>query len=235
MRHSGNRHAGESGFLLIDKPRGLTSHDVVDAVRRARGNNRVGHGGTLDPLATGLLIVGIGAATKGLQAVLGLPKTYVAEVTLGATSVTDDAEGPLATVSVATPPSADAVAFSLQTFRGTVMQHPPAYSAVKTDGVPAYTRARRGEVVSLPPRRVTIFDLVLLAYAFPVLRLRATVSSGTYIRALVRDLGTQLGTGAYLSSLRRTHIGAFRVTEAIPLSAVGRATPLKILTGMEEK
>ena len=215
------------GFLFVDKPAGITSHDVVDQVRRllrtyvrTRSIPKVGHAGTLDPLATGLLIIGVGGATKMLQRLLKLPKTYEAEVTLGATSTTDDAEGPL----TETPafkfqrPKHGELERVLRRLTGEIEQVPPAYSAVKLHGVRAHRRARRGERVSLTPRRVTIKEAVLLSYEFPRTSVRWTVSSGTYIRALARDLGVQLGTGAYLSALRRTSIGPFRLSDAVPLA-----------------
>ena len=224
----------EGGFLLVNKPRGMTSHDVVAAIRRtlAAGNrqpvSRVGHAGTLDPMATGLLIVGIGSATKALGKTTKLPKTYEAEVTLGATSTTDDAEGAIRAWGMGhgawNPPTHKDIKNTLEEFRGTTEQVPPAYSAVKIRGVPAYRRARRGESFVLKPRRVTIPEITLVSYEYPVLRIRCTVSSGTYIRALARDIGKRLGTGGYLSWLERTRIGMYRLEDAVPLSGVGTSS-----------
>lgn len=220
------------GFLLINKPAGVTSHDVVAAVRHTLASRfqlpvpRVGHAGTLDPLATGLLIIGVGRATKELGRFSKLPKTYEAEVTLDATSDTDDAEGALRKISNTqlSIPKRDDIARALRSLTGAIEQVPPSYSAVKVGGVPAYRRARRGETVTLKPRRVTVHGATLLAYRFPLLRVRWTVSSGTYIRALARDLGTALGTGAYLRALRRTAIGPILVADALSAAAVSPTT-----------
>ncbi len=235
------------GFLLIDKPAGLTSHDVVAAIRRQLAtlpshlSTRVGHAGTLDPMATGLLIVGIGTATKRLGTLTKLPKTYEAEITLGATSSTDDAEGTLHEWRKEHGewriPTHARVRSVLASLTDTLEQVPPAYSAVKVRGVPAYRRARRGERVVLPPRRVTIHAARLRSYRYPRLRVRWTVSSGTYIRALARDLGVALRTGAYLSALRRTTIGAFHVRDAhrdLRLRPQALLRPDRLLRRLEE-
>lgn len=213
-------HAAAPEFLLVNKPKGMTSHDVVDAVRRARGVRRVGHGGTLDPLATGLLIIGVGGATKNLRDVLTLPKTYEATVTLGATSTTDDAEGVVRRTENGgrgKRPSRERVTRILARYHGEIMQTPPAYAAIKIGGRRAYERARKGEEVRLAPRRVTIHRLELLGYDYPTLRIRAEVSAGTYIRALARDIGAALGTGGYLTELTRTRIGPYRLENSVLL------------------
>lgn len=208
------------GFLFLDKPAGVTSHDVVDTIRRRLGARRVGHAGTLDPAATGLLILGVGRATRELRRLLALPKTYEAEVTLGATSSTDDREGTIVRAPPSAPrvPTKNTVERALQHLTGGLEQTPPLYSAVKIRGVPAHRRARRGERIELRPRHVTVYSAELLDYHYPILRVRWKVSSGTYIRALARDLGTVLGAGAYLSALQRTAVGPFHITEALPLS-----------------
>ena len=226
------------GFFLIDKPAGMTSHDVVASVRRLlqqsapppperRARLRVGHAGTLDPFATGLLIIGVGNTTKVLAGVAKLPKTYEAELTLGATSTTDDREGEIRPSSVTRVPSTADVRRALETLTGTLLQVPPAYSAVKIRGVPAYRRARRGESVALPARPVTVFEAHLLLFAYPHVRIRWAVSSGTYARALTRDLGERLGVGAYLKRLRRTAIGPWLVGHAVRLDqlSVGALRP----------
>ncbi len=205
------------GFLCVDKPPGLTSHDVVNRVRRVARSRKVGHGGTLDPLATGLLIVAIGRATRLLEYIVGQPKEYDALVRLGQESATYDAEGEIvqsgdADVDLAT------VHLALEQFRGDIWQKPPMFSAIKRDGKPLYELARRGVEVARDARPVTIYELELLAYDVPDLRLRIRCSSGTYIRSLAHDLGQVLGSGAYLAGLRRTAIGVMRVEKAIPLS-----------------
>lgn len=230
MKHSSRRASqpvDRAGILLVDKPKGWTSHDVVAKLRRITGIRRIGHGGTLDPLATGLLVIGIGSATKRLEQFVQGEKTYVAGVTLGATSTTDDAEGEItpgpapdgsgAGTSGAGPTTA-AVRATLQKFTGTQEQLPPVYSAIKTGGKKAYVEARAGRAVERQPRLVTIRELDLVKYDYPELEMRATVSKGTYIRALARDLGEALGTGAYLSALRRERVGAYSVEQAHRLS-----------------
>jgi tRNA pseudouridine55 synthase len=212
------------GILLIDKPAGITSHDAVDAVRRAAKTRRVGHAGTLDPFATGLLIIGVNKATKKLSEYVGLDKTYEATARLGETSTTDDPEGEI-TVPVGAQgvrPDQTQIESALSKFRGTYEQTAPAFSAKKIAGKKLYDLARAGKMegVVLPKKLVTISELEILDYAWPELRLRVSCSSGTYIRALARDIGAALGTGAYLTQLRRTRIGAFDVKDAIPLSGL---------------
>lgn len=219
------------GFFLVDKPPGMTSHDVVVKVRKLLASSsqrpapKVGHAGTLDPLATGLLIVGVGTATKKLGTLLKLPKTYEAELTLGATSTTDDAEGSISKDNRRQAAGNRGLTWrdverALRQLTGEIEQVPPVYSAVKIRGVPAYRRARRGETVSLPPRRVTVHAAELLSFAYPHASVRWTVSSGTYIRSLARDLGKALGTGGHLSALRRTAIGPLTVSAACALDMV---------------
>lgn len=217
-----------SGFLLVNKPHGLTSFDVVACVRRVLGARKVGHAGTLDPFATGLLIIGVGSATKLLGAYSRLPKTYVGYITLGATSTTDDVEGSIHEYqrtdrAQRTRPSCAVVTHVLREFTGNVAQRPPVYSAIKIHGVPAYRRARRGESFALPLRHVRIEEIRLLRYAYPLLKIRCVVSAGTYIRALARDIGERLQTGGYLSALERTNIGPYGIHDAVALGDVAQA------------
>ena len=207
------------GFLLIDKPSGITSHDAVDAVRRVARTRRVGHAGTLDPFATGLLIVGINKATKKLGDLAGLDKTYEAAARLGATSTTDDPEGVVSFRKPANQPDQTEVESVFQQFRGSYLQTAPAYSAKKVGGKKLYELARAGRAheVVLTKKTVTITELVILDYAWPDVRFRVSCSSGTYIRALARDIGETLGVGAYLTELRRTKIGAYDVIDAVLL------------------
>lgn len=209
------------GFLLIDKPSGITSHDAVDAVRRVAKTRRVGHAGTLDPFATGLLIVGINKATKKLGDLVGLDKTYEATARLGATSTTDDPEGvitPTVGARGARPDQADIEA-ALKSFRGSYLQTAPAFSAKKVGGKKLYelARAGRSHEVELPKKTVSITELIILDYAWPSLRFRVSCGSGTYVRALARDIGEALEVGAHLTELRRTRIGAYDVADAVPL------------------
>jgi len=206
----------------VAKPVGPTSHDVVDMVRRALGEQRVGHLGTLDPFAEGLLVVVVGRATRLATFAAGWTKAYEGVIRLGVTTDTDDATGAvLRTETMAV--TAAQLAAALAQFRGGYLQRPPAYSAVKIAGERAYRRARRGEVVQPAARRVEIEQLELVEYRAPDVRFRATVGGGTYLRSLARDVGAALGCGAHLIALRRTAVGSLRVEEAVAPDAVTAA------------
>ena len=207
-------------LLLVDKPQGVSSHDVVDKVRELTGEKRVGHAGTLDPNATGLLIVGVGRESTRKLGDLSknTKKIYEAEIFLGEERDTDDIEGKITStneqVSSLTQKRVKQV---LNMFLGETDQVPPAFSAIKKGGRKAYDLSRRGQKVELESRKVTIYSIELLEYKYPILKIRCEVSSGTYIRSLARDIGRQLAVGAYLKNLRRTKIGKFSVKEAISL------------------
>lgn len=212
------------GLLVVDKPVGPTSHDIVDAVRRGTGQRRVGHAGTLDPLASGVLVLALGQATRLLEYLSASDKEYVAALTLGVTTDTYDATG--ATVSERPLPiglTPARIEQELARMRGTISQRPPAYSAVKIGGRPAHRRARAGEDVALAPRVVAIHELALLELAPPALVLRVRCSAGTYVRSLAHDLGEALGCGAVLSALRRTASGRFSIEHAVPWEALTAA------------
>lgn len=197
-------------------PDGPTSHDVVDTVRRAVGTDRVGHLGTLDPFAAGLLVIVVGRATRLAPFAAAWAKAYEGVIRLGATTATDDATGATVATSEAWHALDRArVEEALAAFRGAYDQRPPAYSAVKVAGERAYRRARRGEGVVLRPRRVDVTELELESFTPPDVGFRATVSGGTYLRSLARDLGEALGCGAHLATLRRTRVGAFRLADAV--------------------
>ncbi|NUT57471.1 MAG: tRNA pseudouridine(55) synthase TruB [Agromyces sp.] len=219
-----------SGILLVDKPQGITSHDVVARTRRLAGTRKVGHAGTLDPMATGLLILGVGSATRLLHHLVGLDKEYLATMRLGWDTTTDDAEGePLAAASAERVEAADetAVRAAMLAWTGDIEQVPSTVSAVKVAGRRAYQRARDGEAVELEPRPVTVsaFDLLDLrpGDGHVDVDVRVACSSGTYVRALARDVGADLGTGGHLTALRRTRIGAFGVAEASVLEGLAVA------------
>jgi len=212
------------GILLIDKPAGWTSFDVVAKVRGtikaatagrpgAPKRPKVGHTGTLDPLATGLLILVLGSYCKRAGEFSKLDKVYEAEVTIGATSSTDDGEGDLTSGSDRQPTEAE-ITEVLNSFLGEQMQVPPAFSAIKIDGQRAYKAARAGQAPKMEPRPVTIYAITEVEYAYPKLNFAVKVSSGTYIRSLARDLGEKLDTGAYLSGLRRTQVGEYDISQA---------------------
>ena len=207
------------GLVLVNKSKGMTSHDVVDAVRRVTGVKKVGHAGTLDPNATGLLIVGVGRkATRKLGEISkNTKKTYKAEIMLGAVSDTDDAEGRILSKKEIMKLPYEEIKKTLEKFVGEQMQIPPDYSAIKLRGKKAYELARKGEKVKLEPRKVTVFSIKLLEYKYPILKFECEVSSGTYIRSLARDIGGKLGAGAYLRNLKRTRVGKYRLEDAIEL------------------
>lgn len=210
-------------MLPVDKPVGPTSHDVVGTVRKVLDTRKVGHTGTLDPFASGLLLVCVGPATRLSEYLTGLEKSYRATLRLGVRTDTHDPEGTVVEETAAwSVLDRDAVEAALEPFRGRIRQRPPVYSAKKVAGEPAHRRVRRGESVDLDPVEVEVLELVLEALELPDVRLRVRCSSGTYVRALARDVGEALGTGAHLTALRRTAVGAFRVEEAVPLTELDR-------------
>ena len=205
----------------MDKPAGLTSHDVVQRVRRAVGSRAVGHTGTLDPFATGLLVVLVGRATRLARFLEGQPKTYLAAALFGMATETDDHTGAqLGERYVGDAVTPEMVRAALAEFEGTHDQRPPVYSAKHVDGQRSYRLARRGVTVTPRPAAVTVHRIEMVEYRWPEVRFRATVSAGTYLRAIARDLGERLGTGAHLTGLRREAIGGLRVEDATALEGV---------------
>lgn len=203
-------------FLYIDKPKGMTSHDVVDRVRKVTCEKRVGHAGTLDPNATGLLIIGVGReSTKKLDTFLKKDKEYEAEIILGEERNTDDIEGRVINKDeLGKRPEACEIESVIKNFIGKIEQIPPTFSAIKIDGKSAYKKARKGEEVNYKKREVNIYSIKIINYDFPTLNILCEVGSGTYIRSLARDIGHKLGTYAYLGNLRRTKIGSISVKKA---------------------
>ena len=198
----------ESGLVIVDKPAGVTSHDVVSRVRRLAGTRKVGHAGTLDPMATGVLVLGVERATRLLGHLMLTEKRYEATVRLGQTSTTDDAEGELSEpVSVELSELTIREAFAAQV--GDIMQRPTAVSAIKIDGQRAYTRVRAGEDVEIPARPVTVHELTMHTVRGAEVDISVRCSSGTYIRAIARDVGAELGVGGHLTALRRTAVGPY--------------------------
>lgn len=224
------------GFLILDKPAGRTSHDVVNTVRRRFGIRQVGHTGTLDPMATGVLIVCLGAATRLAEYVPSEPKEYVAEVLFGRQTDTQDITGRVLCTSDASGVTAERLAEVLKGFSGSVRQKPPAFSAIKRGGRPLYERARRGEPAEAPEREVHIHDIELLRFrpgAEASAEIRVLCSAGTYIRTVAHDVGARLGVGAVLSGLRRTRVGPFTVEVAEdPDTAEGLLSPEEALAGL---
>jgi tRNA pseudouridine55 synthase len=216
--------------LVLDKPGGMTSRAAVDrALRWFPRGTRLGHTGTLDPLATGVLVLCVGSATRLTEYVQDMAKTYRAGVLLGATSDTDDADGTVTPVAVDRPPDRTAVEAGLGGLVGDIEQVPPAFSAAKVTGRRAYDLARRGDEVALQPRRVRVYGIDVLAYDYPRLELEVRCGKGTYIRSLARDLGQRLGCGALVQTLRRTRVGPFDAADAVPLEADAALARAKLL------
>lgn len=211
-----------SGILLVDKAPGMTSHDVVSRTRKLAGTRKVGHAGTLDPMATGLLVLGLNSSTRLLTFVVGLDKEYLGTIRLGASTDTDDAEGDVTATTDAAHVQRTVIDDALGTFVGDIDQVPSSVSAIKINGRRAYDLHRSGEDVELAARRITISELEVLDTrpdgTFVDVDVRVVCSSGTYIRAIARDLGRLLGVGGHLTALRRTRIGPFSIAHAIPLS-----------------
>ncbi len=214
MARGSRKDSGATGVLVVDKPSGCTSHDVVDQVRRKLGTRKVGHAGTLDPDATGVLVLGVGRGTKLLQFVTGTDKRYVGEVVMGTTTDSLDSTGEV-TATFDMSATLDQVVEAAAGFVGDIEQIPPMVSAIKIDGKRLHELAREGKEVDRPPRPVTIHDLQIEATDDPaVFRMSVHCSSGTYIRTLAADLGAALGGGAHLRGLRRTAVGRFDETQA---------------------
>lgn len=208
----------EEGIFAIYKPPGMTSHDVVNIVRKKTGVKRVGHGGTLDPLAEGVLVIAIGREnTRKLYQYVKGEKEYLAEILLGSNSTTDDGEGEKQIVYVKTQPSLPKIEKTIKKFIGGIQQIPPIYSSVKIKGKPAHRKARRGDEFSLNSRAVIIYSITIDHYSYPLLKLKVATGPGVYIRSLARDIGQELGTGGYLKSLIRTRVGEFTFENAMSI------------------
>ncbi|HEY3356272.1 MAG TPA: tRNA pseudouridine(55) synthase TruB [Polyangia bacterium] len=224
------------GVIVVDKPAGPSSFGVVQEVRRALGMRRVGHGGTLDPMATGVLAVCVGEGTKIAGFFLGADKEYEAEVELGVATDTYDAMGQVTARCDASGVTEAQVRAALDRFLGPIRQRPPAYSAIKQDGQRLYARARAGEEVEAPERDVEIRQIEVLGLALPRVRFRVACSKGTYVRSLAADLGAALGVGAHLTALRRTRTGRFTLADAVALAALRdahQAGTLRVLSPAE--
>ncbi len=212
-----------NGIFNVRKPAGMTSHDVVAAVRRASRQKRVGHAGTLDPAAEGVLLVCVGPATRVVEYLMNGRKRYLATIVLGATTTTDDAEGQVLRRGDVSGITREAVEAALAGFVGRISQVPPMYSALKVGGKPLYKLARAGTEIEREPRQVEVYELRLVEWAPPRLRVDVLCGKGTYIRTLAHDLGERLGCGAYLEHLVRTASGRFSIEEATPLAELVEA------------
>ena len=209
-------------IFAVYKPKGPTSFDVVKKVRALTGAKKVGHAGTLDPLAEGVLVIAVGDATKRIHEVVAKEKEYEATVRLGVVSRTDDEEGEKEDIAAAKIPSEKDIADILKKFTGKISQVPPAYSAIKVKGKAAYRYARGGKPLSLAAREVFIKSILLVRYEWPFLELKITTGPGAYIRALARDIGEALGTGGYMAALKRTRVGEFTATHAVGYNELQR-------------
>ncbi len=212
-------------FYLINKPSGITSHDVIYRLRKAIGIKRIGHAGTLDPLASGLMVVAVGSETRLLEFVVGLDKTYTCTLRLGATSTTYDSEGKITEIENAPQITSSQLKTTLREFTGDIYQTPPIFSAVKIQGRKAYDYARSGETVNIPKRLITIFNLELESFNYPEATIKVHCGSGTYIRSLAHDIGQRLSSGAYVTNLIRTAVGTMNINEAVELEQFNKDSP----------
>jgi tRNA pseudouridine55 synthase len=228
------------GILVLDKPEGISSMTAVAIVRRRAGRARTGHAGTLDPLATGVLVLALGKATKSIDRLMATDKRYRTEIDLSAFTSTDDREGEPVPVEVAAPPSREAIEAALDAFRGTIRQRPPAFSAIKIGGRRAYKSARSGAAVEIPERPAITHAIAITRYDWPIVELDVHCGKGFYIRSLARDLGTALGSGGHCASIRRTAVGPFtlamaRTLEDLPeVIGPGELMPLEAALAMIE-
>jgi tRNA pseudouridine55 synthase len=208
----------KNNIFAVYKPKGPTSHDIIDKIRKITGVRKVGHAGTLDPLARGVLVIGVGReATKKLGEIVAKEKEYIADIKLGEESETDDEEGEKISLGVNKLVSLKEVKNAVDKFVGNIAQVPPVYSAVKIKGTPSHRLARRGKAIEFKPRKVEIKEIEILDYEWPFLKLRVRTGPGVYIRALARDIGKKLGTGAYLAGLERVRVGEFNKNSALYL------------------
>ncbi len=216
------------GVLLVDKPTGMTSHDVVYRLRRKLGMQRIGHAGTLDPMATGLLVMLVGKATRISQYLISLDKAYDGEITLGVTTNSQDAEGEVMETRPVPPLTEAQVREAMRGFLGDQYQTPPMFSAVKIGGVPLYKKARQGEEVEREPRFIRVATFELVKFELPKLTFSLACTKGTYVRTIAHELGQNVGCGAHLATLRRVASGKFDVAHATPLAAILKLTPREL-------
>lgn len=210
----------KKGIYPVYKPKGITSYDIIRKIKKeiSQNNEKIGHAGTLDPEACGVLIIGIGREfTKKLNQITNQEKEYIAEIVLGEYSSTDDAEGQKIKIKFKKKPTKQEIKKIIKEFKGEIYQKPPLFSAIKISGKPAYFYARLGKKIELKSRLIKIKDILILKYKWPILKIKVICGKGTYIRSLARDIGQKLGTGGYLKSLIRTRIGDFTINKAIRL------------------
>jgi len=223
-----------NGVLVIDKPRGPTSMSMVNLVRRRAGKIKTGHAGTLDPLATGVLVLGLGRMTKRLGELTGTDKKYSTVIDLSATTAGHDAESPREEVVIDHEPTLSEVERAVRKFKGEIMQSPPAFSAIWIDGKRSYAAARKGLAVHIEPRKVKVYDLTILSYEWPLVSIELECAKGFYVRALARDLGHELGVGGYCVEIRRTAVGPFTLEMAVQLESLPQCITMECLISPEE-
>ena len=221
------------GFLVIDKPLGMSSMRAVAIVRRKAGGLKTGHAGTLDPLATGVLVLALGKATKAIELMMATTKRYRTVIDLSAFTTTDDREGERTEVTGGSPPDEAGIRIALDRFKGTIMQRPPVFSAMKINGQRAYKMARSGGTPEMKPRPVDVHDIDVVRYDWPELELDLHVGKGFYVRSLARELGELLGTGGHCASIRRTAVGPFTLEHAIEPDELGDSFPIDLLVDVE--
>lgn len=209
-----------NGLVIINKSLSYSSMDAIRILRRITGIKKIGHAGTLDPLATGVLLVCIGKATKKIEGLMDTTKEYIAEINLTAFSETDDAQGPITSVEISSIPSFEQVKEIIKSFEGEISQTPPKYSAIKIGGQPAYKRVLQGHEFVILPRLVCIYSIKIIAYQWPVLNIKVNCGRGTYIRSLAKDIGKKLDTGGYLTALARTAVGKYKIDQALDLKTL---------------
>ena len=233
MTRANNSKPQTTGFIVLDKPEGLSSMTAIAILRRKAGGAKTGHAGTLDPLATGVLVAALGKATKSISRIMETTKRYQTRIDLSAFTTTDDREGAREDIAVEAPPPLARIEQVLDAFRGRSMQRPPSYSAMKVGGRRAYQLARAGKTVELEPRPVMAHEIRVTHYGWPTLELELHVDKGFYVRSLARELGEAMGTGGFCKSIRRTAVGPFDLSMAHDPEALADPLPLELLIDVD--
>ena len=234
MSQTDNSQTGINGFIVLDKPSNMSSMKAIAILRRKAGRPKTGHAGTLDPLATGVLVCALGKATKSISRMMNTTKRYRTMVDLSAFTSTDDLEGDRERITPKTIPNRTRLEKALQAFTGSFLQRPPAFSAMKVKGRRAYQLARSGEAVVLEPRPVMVHEMTLLSYEWPMVELELLVDKGFYVRSLARELGVALGTGGHCTSIRRTAVGPFTLDRAHDPESLPDPLPPELVLGIDE-
>ena len=234
MSQSNNSQTGINGFIVLDKPSNMSSMKAIAILRRKAGRMKTGHAGTLDPLATGVLVCALGKATKSISRMMNTTKRYRTMIDLRSFTSTDDLEGEPELITPKDVPDRARLDHTLEEFTGSFLQRPPAFSAMKVNGRRAYQLARSGEKVVLEPRPVMVHEMRVLGYEWPMVELELLVDKGFYVRSLARDLGTRLGTGGHCTSIRRTAVGPFTLDSALDPEALPDPLPPELVLGIDD-